>query len=101
MLSLGPLVCPLLFERLSGLLAHRLPGRFISHHGPLDNGGLVGPDQLIVPLTIRPHSPQPIDEPESRRRGFTPQTWLESLKALGRTWFERFSHIRLAVWFKC
>src|ERR1700736_5176242 len=31
-LSLGPLGCPLLLQRLTRLLAHRLPGRFISHH---------------------------------------------------------------------
>lgn len=31
-LSVEPFGCPLLLQSLTGLLAHRLPGRFISHH---------------------------------------------------------------------
>jgi len=43
-LILGPLVRPLLFQRLAGFLAHRLSRRFISHTDPLIVGGLGGPD---------------------------------------------------------
>src|SRR4030081_771512 len=41
---LGVLGGALLLERFSGLLGHGLSRRLIRHRGPLDRGGLVGPD---------------------------------------------------------
>lgn len=52
----GALVRALLLERLTGLLGHSLPRRFISHCCPAHFGGLVGPDLptlRAVPAHVR------------------------------------------------